>query len=104
MIVGRLGRSAADVGTRAETGNGRLDLARAVADDGTAAVRPAGVGASGGPFVGPYVAAAKNLQITIAGGVGAGTIAFSNLVPAGHPRAVRPLVHPGSRQQPASGR
>ena len=82
VIVGRLGRSAADVGTRAETGNGRLDLARAVADDGTSAVRPAGVGASGGPFVGPYVAANKNLQITIVGGVGAGTIAFSNLVPS----------------------
>ncbi len=29
-IVGRLARSAADVGTRDETGNGRLDLARAV--------------------------------------------------------------------------
>ncbi len=64
VIVGRLGRSAADVGTRAETGNGRLDLARAVADEGTASVRPAGVGASGGPFVGPYVAAKKNLQIS----------------------------------------
>ena len=81
VIVGRLGRSAADVGTRDETGNGRLDLARAVADDGTAAVRPDGVAGRGGPFVGPYVAAAKNLQITMTGGVGAGTIAFSNLVP-----------------------
>ena len=42
VIVGRLGRSAADVGTRAETGNGRLDLARAVADDGTDVGPPGG--------------------------------------------------------------
>jgi YVTN family beta-propeller protein/VCBS repeat-containing protein len=59
VIVGRLARSAAPAGTRDETGNGRLDLARAVADDGTSEVRPAGIAgaADGGPFVGPYVAA-----------------------------------------------
>ena len=85
VIVGRLARSAAAVGTRAETGNGRLDLARAAADQGTAPVRPAGVGASGGPFVGPYVAANKNLGIAFVGGPGAGTIAFSLLTP---PRTV----------------
>ena len=82
VIVGRLGRSAADIGTRAQTGNGRLDLAQAVADDGTASVRPAGVGGHGGPFIGPYVAANKNLQITLAGGLGSGFVSFSNLVPA----------------------
>ena len=42
MIVGRLARSADAVGTRSETGNGRLNLARAVADQGTDAVKPAG--------------------------------------------------------------
>ncbi len=83
VIVGRLGRSAADVGTRDETGNGRLDLARAAADDGTTVVRPAGVGGSGGPFVGPYVAAKKNLQITILGGIAPGFVAFSNMNPTG---------------------
>ena len=59
VIVGRLARSAAPAGTRDETGNGRLDLARAAADTGTQPVIPAGVAgaASGGPFVGPYVAA-----------------------------------------------
>ena len=62
-----------------------LDLARAAADQGTAPVRPAGVGASGGPFVGPYVAANKNLGIAFVGGPGAGTIAFSLLTP---PRTV----------------
>ena len=101
VIVGRLGRSAADVGTRAETGNGRLDLARAVADEGTTSVRPAGVGGSGGPFVGPYVAAKKNLQISIVGGVGSGFVAFSEHDPVGRLRAVLRLVHHGGRQQPA---
>ena len=93
VIVGRLGRSAADVGTRDETGNGRLDLARAVADEGTTSVRPAGVGGSGGPFVGPYVAAKKNLQISIVGGVGSGFVAFSDMITAGRRRAVLRLVH-----------
>ena len=58
VVVGRLARSAAPVGTRDETGNGRLDLARAAADQGTEPVIPAGIagGADGGPFVGPYQA------------------------------------------------
>ena len=63
-IVGRLARSAAPAGTRAETGNGRLDLARAVRDRGTNAVQPEGVPGAGGPFVGPYVAAAATVQAT----------------------------------------
>ncbi len=60
VIVGRLARSAAPVGTRSETGNGRLDLAQAAADDGSDPLKPAGAAPTGpgGPFVGPYVAAA----------------------------------------------
>ncbi|MDQ6794079.1 MAG: S8 family serine peptidase, partial [Chloroflexota bacterium] len=60
VIAARLARSAAAVGTRDETGNGRLDLARAMSDRGTAGLEPRGVAgaANGGPFVGPYVAAA----------------------------------------------
>ena len=54
VIVGRLARSAAPVGTRDETGNGRLDLGRAAIDAGTSALQPAGVDGRGGPFVGPY--------------------------------------------------
>ena len=60
MVVGRLARTAAPAGTRDETGNGRLDLERALLDRGTAELEPSGVAgaAYGGPFVGPYVAAA----------------------------------------------
>jgi hypothetical protein len=62
VIVGRLARSAAPIGTQTQTGNGRLDLARAATDTGTDEVTPAGVAGSalGGPFVGPYVAASLN--------------------------------------------
>ncbi|MEY2524905.1 MAG: thermitase, partial [Ilumatobacteraceae bacterium] len=58
-IVGRLARNADAAGTTDQTGNGRVNLARALADTDTAPVVPAGAGASGGPFVGPYVAAAQ---------------------------------------------
>ena len=78
-IVGRLARSAADVGTRSETGNGRLDLGRAVADQGTDTVRPAGAAptGNGGPFVGPYVIAAAtvNPSTTLNGSTGSITVA-----------------------------
>ncbi|MBA2381633.1 MAG: S8 family serine peptidase, partial [Chloroflexi bacterium] len=65
-IVGRLARSAAPVGSRTETGNGRLDLGKAAVDAGTAEVHPAGVAgrAIGGPFVGPYLAAASAPVVT----------------------------------------
>ncbi|MFL5755293.1 MAG: S8 family serine peptidase, partial [Chloroflexota bacterium] len=62
VIVGRLARNADAAGTAAQTGNGRLNLARAIGDTGTAAVTPAGAApvGSGGPLVGPYVVAANN--------------------------------------------
>src|SRR4051812_7172388 len=59
-VVGRLARNADPAGTTDQTGNGRVNLARAIGDSGTAGVTPAGaapVGA-GGPLVGPYQAAA----------------------------------------------
>jgi len=63
VVIGRVARSAAAIGTRDETGNGRLDLARAMADRGTSRVEPSGIAGatSGGPFVGPYVAAASRV-------------------------------------------
>src|SRR5881396_3861670 len=63
IIVGRLARMADPAGTQDQTGNGRINMARALADTGTDFVQPAGappVG-DGGPFVGPYVAAASTL-------------------------------------------
>src|SRR5207249_2844173 len=41
-----------------QTGNGRLNLARATSDTSTVAIEPAGAApvGSGGPYVGPYVA------------------------------------------------
>ena len=51
-------RESADAaGTAAETGNGRLNLARALADTSTVEVQPAGA-PGGGPLVNPYVVSA----------------------------------------------
>ena len=59
IVIGRLARTAHKSGSRMQTGNGRLDLTRALSDRLTTHVVPAGVAgrASGGPFVGPYQAA-----------------------------------------------
>ena len=65
VIIGRLARNADPAGTVDQTGNGRLNLSRALGDTSTVAVQPAGAAptGSGGPFVGPYVVAAvENLQ------------------------------------------
>ena len=56
-VIGRLARNA-DPTTGGESGNGRINLARAIADTSTAGVTPAGVPGGGGPVVGPYVAEA----------------------------------------------
>ena len=90
VIVARLARDAAPAGTVAETGNGRLDLARAAADDRLEPVMPLGVaGAGGGPFVGPYVAAtvrtwtgggADNNWTTLANWGGTAPVAGDDLV------------------------
>ena len=60
--MSRLARNADAVGTTAQTGNGRLNLARAIADTSTDSVKPAGAApvGSGGPFVGPYAVAGIN--------------------------------------------
>src|SRR3990170_2916078 len=62
VIVGRLARNADAVGTVEQTGNGRLNLARAIIDTSTDAVVPAGA-PGGGPLVGPYVAAAYTFRL-----------------------------------------
>ena len=80
VIIGRLARNADPVGSASDTGNGRVNLARALADTSDDAVVPEGVAGDGGPVVGPYVAADKGLDLTFAG-TGSGSIAFSNLIP-----------------------
>ena len=61
VIVSRLARTADPAGDPAQTGNGRLNLARAMADASTDSVQPSGAApiGDGGPLVGPYEAAAK---------------------------------------------
>ena len=55
-------------GTRDQTGNGRLNLDRAVTDTSTGSVQPAGAApvGGGGPFVGPYVVAAPQVNFDMA--------------------------------------
>ncbi|HUR17636.1 MAG TPA: S8 family serine peptidase [Acidimicrobiales bacterium] len=67
VVVGRLARTADAAGTAGDTGNGRVNLARAVADVSTEAVVPAGAGATGGPFVGPYVSSAAAISAALQG-------------------------------------
>ena len=64
VIVSRLAKNADPAGSQSQTGNGRLQLARAVNDTSTASIQPAGADpvGSGGPYVGPYIAAAPSLE------------------------------------------
>jgi subtilisin family serine protease len=66
VIVGRLARNADAAGTADQTGNGRLNLARATADTSTDPIEPMGAApvGGGGPYVGPYVAAAAQAAVT----------------------------------------
>ena len=59
VVVSRLARTADAAGDPADTGNGRLNLLRAMSDASTDAVQPAGAApvGDGGPLVGPYTAA-----------------------------------------------
>ncbi|MEA2522011.1 MAG: thermitase, partial [Actinomycetota bacterium] len=65
VIVGRLAESTDAAGTSDQTGNGRLNLSRALGDTSSNGVTPVGA-PGGGPFEGPYVADAK-LNGTIQG-------------------------------------
>ena len=66
-IVGRLARNADPAGTQAQTGNGRVNMSRALEDTSLEGIQPAGaepVG-DGGPYVGPYRIAASVSSATI---------------------------------------
>src|SRR3954451_2658789 len=83
-IVGRLARNADGVASDSATGNGRLNVERAAGDGSSAPVEPAGAApvGDGGPFVGPYVIANKNLTINFAG-TGGGSVTVSRTTPSG---------------------
>src|SRR5439155_10352699 len=81
-IVGRLARNADAAGTSDQTGNGRLNLGRAIADTSVDAIEPAGsppVG-GGGPIIGPYVVDATNRTMSYTrAGTGTGTVTFARI-------------------------
>jgi hypothetical protein len=68
VIVFRIASTADPAGTQAQTGNGRINMARALASTATESIQPAGTApvGEGGPFVGPYVAA-NHVITTITG-------------------------------------
>ena len=77
-VLGRLATSAARAGTITETGNGRLDLVRALKLSRFKTVAPTGVAGRqvGGPFVGPYLIESALTGPTVAGaGICANTLA-----------------------------
>ena len=75
VVVSRLARTADAAGTQEQTGNGRVQLARALADTSTESIQPVGTAplGGGGPFVGPYKAAARNWDLPFAG-TGSGSV------------------------------
>jgi len=65
VIVGRMARSADAAGVAGDPnnttlyGNGRVNFAKALADTSLLPIQPVGVPGGGGPYVGPYTAAAS---------------------------------------------
>jgi len=83
IIAGRLAKSVDAIGTAGDPnnqtyfGNGRVNMANAVADTSTDSIQPAGappVG-GGGPYVGPYVAAGRSIS-SITLGSQSGTVTY----------------------------
>jgi autotransporter-associated beta strand protein len=92
QVVHRLASSADRAGTAQQTGNGRLNLARAMDTAPGPSLQPSGVGAgSGGPFVGPYVAAVVK---TWTGALDGNWNTAGNWSPSGVPAAGDDLVFP----------
>src|SRR5437773_2516875 len=82
VIVNRIAESGAAAGTQEQTGNGRVNVARAIDDTSTNEIQPAGTApfGNGGPFVGPYKIAATNKTMTFTmAGTGGGTVTFARI-------------------------
>ncbi|MEX1073460.1 MAG: S8 family serine peptidase, partial [Chloroflexota bacterium] len=77
VLVDRLASNADPAGDPAQTGNGRLNLARAASDTSTDSIEPDGAApvGGGGPLVGPYLAATKKVQ-SVSVGAQSGTATF----------------------------
>src|SRR4029079_16819625 len=78
IVAGRLARNADAVGTGDETGNGRLNIARAFSDTTTDPVTPLGA-PGGGPFVGPYATSASAITLAPPSGQGRTPVAVSGV-------------------------
>lgn len=76
IIVNRLARTADPAGIIGQTGNGRINMARALEDRSMEEIQPVGVDAGGGPIVGPYRVAARNWNLYFAG-TGSGSVTIS---------------------------
>ncbi len=76
MIVGRLARNTDAAGTQEQTGNGRLNIERALADGSLEAVVPVGAPpeGDGGPLVGPYSIAAATVNSATLNGAATVTV------------------------------
>ena len=84
VIVGRLARTADPAGTQEQTGNGRLNISRALFDTGTDSVEPTGAVplGNGGPYVGPYLAAATITSTANGGTWATGSTWVGGVAPA----------------------
>src|SRR5688572_6000328 len=95
VIVYRLASTADPAGTQVETGNGRINMARALLSTANDFIQPAGADpvGDGGPFVGPYVADSHVLAMSCLSPVAVNT---SSLCTA--------TLSNGTTGQPSSGR
>jgi PKD repeat protein len=75
VIAFRMASTADPAGTQEQTGNGRVNMARALASTDMQSIQPAGAApiGAGGPFVGPYRAAAANAISPTSGPIAGGT-------------------------------
>lgn len=84
-IIGRLARSADAIGTAGDPdnpamfGNGRINMAKALADNGSNPVQPEGAApvGSGGPYIGPYTAATLHVS-SISIGSASGSLSYGD--------------------------
>lgn len=91
IIVNRLAKSADPAGTQEQTGNGRVNVARAIEDLSTDEIQPAGTApvGDGGPYVGPYRAAALHVSSIQSIGSQVGTLTYGTAASATYSVDVR---------------